>query len=208
MKQKGKTDAEIRRYNVMTRKNKVMRKEQLVEGRNEKSKGLGKKIIWDASDPNEFSFSFTKRGEETSRMITVPEYFLETYNIKLEYPHMPLVYIGNFEWYPIEFLYQGFAKMKGANSSSQVSAVLDYFDHHGGDKSVDNIERLLKEASSSLQRNGLSMRHVLEQYNLRISEKPIEVEAKVLPQPTITFGTQQSSIRNGSWNLQGVKFSK
>lgn len=208
MKQKGKTDAEIRHLNVMTRKNRFMKTERLVEGRNEESKGLGKSIIWNASDPNEFSFSFTKRGEETSRMITVPEYFLEVYNIKLQYPHLPLVFIGKNEWYPIEFLYQGFAKMKGANSSSQVSAVLEYFDHHGGDKSVDNIERLLREASGSLQNSGLTMRHVLEQFNLRVSEKPIEVEAKVLPQPTITFGTQPSSIRNGSWNLRGVRFSK
>jgi len=52
------------------------------------------------------------------------------------------------------------------------------------------------------------MKHVLDQYNLRVSDAPIEVTAKVLPQPTIKFSGQISNITNGSWNLRNVKFSK
>jgi hypothetical protein len=89
-----------------------------------------------------------------------------------------------------------------------VSAVLDYFDHFGGSSSVDNIKRLLQEASSSLKRVGLNMTHVLDQFNLRVSNDPIEVIAKVLPQPIIKFSGQPSNINNGSWNLRAVKFSK
>jgi len=204
----GKSDAEIRRLTIQSRKNKCMQKEKIMKGRNEHSVGIGSSIIWDASDPNQYSFPYTKYGEETSRQMTVPAYFMERYGLRLQYPHMPLVYLGNAEWFPIEFLFQGYAKMKGANSPNQVSAVLDYFDHSGGSESVENIKRLLREASSSLQKGGLNMKHVLDQYNLRVSDAPIEVTAKVLPQPTIKFSGQISNITNGSWNLRNVKFSK
>ena len=54
---------------------------------------------------------------------------------------------------------------------------------------------------------GLTLEHILRQFNLRVNATPIEVEARVLNEPKLSFGNQSASIRNGSWNLRNVKFA-
>ena len=117
-KEKGKTEKEINRFCVVVKTNKLLREDTVKHC----------KIIWSACDPNLHSFEFEDRkngGEK--KMVTVADYFWIRYRIKLKYPHMPLVFLGNKEWFPIEFLFQSFSKMRDANSKDQVSAVLEFY---------------------------------------------------------------------------------
>lgn len=83
------------------------------------------KILWSARDSRVYSFDFD--GVET----TVNQYFKDKYGITLKFPHMPIIFAGN-GWFPIEFVYQTFAKTRGAHSEDMKSKSLMYWDEHAG----------------------------------------------------------------------------
>ena len=94
----------------------------------------------------------------------------------LKIPKMPIVFLGNKEWFPIEFLAQCFGKMKGANSTEHVKAKLDYYKEHAGTNYVRNVSEVMQATS---QLHGLSIDDILLQFNLRKSTEPVQLEAKV-----------------------------
>ena len=62
---------------------------------------------------------------------------------------------------------------------------------------------------TELGQSGLTVENILQMYNLRVSREPVEVEARVLPEPTLKFaGGRAAGVKNGSWNLARVEFSK
>jgi len=207
MKNRGLSDQEISRRLVKLRKNVKMHIEKAKEDDEFPSKGIGKCIIWNASDPNLYSFFYPREGDD-KKLVSVNEYYRKKYSIQLRYPCMPIVYCGKLKgWIPVEFLVQAFSKMKDANSDAQKNAVLEYYDRNAGNGNVVNIQNMLKQASRVLERRGLNVSHILSQYNLRLNDNPIEVMAKVLPEPNVNFANEQARLNNGSWNLMGKKFS-
>lgn len=94
-------------------KNKPFRKDR----REDDSKGHGQRIILSANNPA--LYSFTVEGQET----TVASYFENRYGIRLKYPSMPIIYVDDISkrgggWYPIELVYQAFAKAKDNNEGT------------------------------------------------------------------------------------------
>eukprot|EP00555_Chaetoceros_dichaeta_P014768 CAMPEP_0198274828 /NCGR_PEP_ID=MMETSP1447-20131203/61976_1 /TAXON_ID=420782 /ORGANISM="Chaetoceros dichaeta, Strain CCMP1751" /LENGTH=212 /DNA_ID=CAMNT_0043969241 /DNA_START=29 /DNA_END=663 /DNA_ORIENTATION=+ len=106
------------------------------------------------------------------------------------------------EWYPVEFLYQAFGKAKNVNSTDQVTAILSYND----DKlKPDSYMESLKAIYSSLP--SVYAKSILDGLNLRIDSEPLQLEAKVLEEPTLEFArNKRVFIKNGSWDLRGVEF--
>ena len=174
------------------------------------------KIIWAADDIALYSFFERKReGEDDGippKEYSVYSYFIERYGITLKYPKMPIVFLGNKEWFPIEFLSQCFGKMKAANSDDQKKAVLDYYNQHAGTNYVANISKMVETVSKRVGELGLTIDDVLQQYNLRKSTEPIKLQAKLLPEPTLRFCDHDAFLKNGDWSVmkggRGVKFNK
>ena len=69
---------------------------------------------------------------EPPEIHTVASYFLKAYNIRLRFPHLPMIYIGKKEWFPLEFVFQASNKTRGANSADHVNGVLKYHDENSG----------------------------------------------------------------------------
>ena len=200
MKEKGFSDEQIQRKNIRVRRNKKIKADEKHECM---------KIIWGADDETLYSFEEKNPKDGVPpKNYTVFSYNKERYNIILKYPKMPIVFLGNREWFPIEFLYQAFGKTKGANSREHVAGVLGYYDENSGTRCVDNISNLSRIACQQLQRNGLSFEHILRQFNLRRSTDAVELEAKVLPEPQLAFGNTKASLRNGSWDLRDKIFKR
>ena len=90
----------------------------------------GRSIIWSACDENLHSF------EHEGQQMTVESYYRARYGFKLQYPHMPLVYVNDIKkkfggWFPIEFVSQAFAKSK-ENNEEIVNNILKYHDNIAG----------------------------------------------------------------------------
>ena len=84
----------------------------------------------------------------------------------------------------------------------------DFF-HSAGSESIQEVTTLTQKAMTDLGQSGLTVDNILQMYNLRVRREPVEVEARVLPEPILKFaGGRAASINNGSWNLARVEFSK
>ena len=109
------------------------------------------------------------------------------------------------EWFPLELLSMEFDKIKGANSSEQVRAKLDFYSNNGGYALVQKQKEFLNQAMDleieRIGNLGLTPDHLLNQYNLRRSSEPVKVTAKILSEPTIHFRNQNAFIKNGSWSV-------
>lgn len=169
-------------------------------------------VLWAADDPEVYcvekkpdpsgkdSMDEKKLEEEKPIVLSIAQYFDVKYGIKLRYPKLPIVHIGDKNWYPIEFLYQAFERTKDANSPTHVSDLLKHFDDNAGNKYVDEISSLLKQ----IEFNDINF----EKIGLVRSCEPVQLSAKILDQPHLKFGNQDASVNNGDWNLRGVQFAK
>eukprot|EP00978_Attheya_sp_CCMP212_P003703 scaffold7804_cov58-Attheya_sp.AAC.3 len=101
-----------------------------------------------------------------------------------------------------------FGKKKDANSSQHVKTVLDYYDKNAATDCIQNIQHLKNTAENLQNARGVRMSDCLAQYNFCIKQEPQEVDAKVLPLPTLTFKSGGAvQLGDGSWNLNRVKFA-
>ena len=165
-------------------------------------RGVG--ILWSACDDSVYFFEQKPRkGEPEDTPVirhTIASYFEAAYGIRLKFPHMPIVFIGKKEWYPMEFIFQAQSKTSGANNGDQVRGVLGYYDEFAGLGCIENIQKLSKKAQIDDQ---------LRRFNLVRDLEPVILEAKVLPEPKLTFArSEPASINNGSWDLRNKKFAK
>ena len=170
-------------------------------------------IIWGADDPALYSFTERRRkGDDETKPLkeyTVVSYFKERYRINIKYPKMPIVFLGDKEWFPIEFLFQSFGKMKAANSTKQVNAVLDYYNKNAGTKYVANVTQLAKDSLGRLKQLGCGLDDILAQYNFRKSSDPVELEAKLLPEPKLRFGDNADVwIKDGDFDIMNGRRPK
>lgn len=234
----NKSDAQIQRSLKRVRKNLKIKPDVT----------MGKaSILWVADDPAVYSIEKgakarsgnlhdgNKTHEEEPVILNVAQYFEQRHGIKLRYPKLPIVHIGEKNWYPIEFLYQAFERTKDANSPTHVSDLLKHFDENAGNRYVDEISSLLKQIEfkdANFEKIGLDRccepgrycEHVLHfsaVCNLFVSLSLfiyelcfilhsfiVELSAKILDQPHLKFGNQDASVSNGDWNLRGVQFAK
>jgi len=205
VRSKNKTDAQIEKMKTRVRKNLKIKRDD--------SRGKAC-ILWAADDPQIYSFEKRKprnrdattqenQDEEPTEppiKITLAEYFMQHHGIRLMYPSLPIVHIGDKNWYPVEMLYQAFDRTKDANSPGHVSDLLQHFDSIAGNKYVERTSSLLKQ----LDFNDDSF----EKIGLVRSCEPVQLSAKVLDQPRLKFGNQDASVNNGDWNLNRMEFAK
>jgi len=176
-----------------------------IQVRNQYSKG----IIWHMEDHKFLVRDRDAAEDDEGVMHTVASYFQEKYKIKLQYPDLPLIFIGKKNYLPIEFLFRAAGKMRGANKEEQVQAVLGYYDHNAGYACIENISQLADLACKTLEKEGESFENILEKFNFKRSHQPVEITAKLLAEPQLSFADNRSAqVRNGSWNLRDVKFKK
>lgn len=183
--------------------NKTLRKEKTQEG------GPAS-IIWDADDPSIHSFELLANKEdlESGTMMTIATYYKERYNMPLMYPHMPAIFIKDGKqdaYFPIEFLFQAFGKVRGADMNQHILAFNDDF---ASTRRVGHLETVYAEAERMMAQTGQPLSTLLEQFNISVSNEPMVLRATVFTQPNIGFRGNVTKIpRDGSWDLRNAQFS-
>ena len=115
---------------MTTEGRRLYKKKACQKDKEEGSQGNGRRIIWSASDPAQFSFLHNEQKE------TVFSFFEKEHGITLRYPHMPIFHLPKISrfggaWFPIELGFQAFAKSK-ENNEEMVNNILKYHDVHAG----------------------------------------------------------------------------
>ncbi|KAF8250164.1 Piwi-domain-containing protein [Wilcoxina mikolae CBS 423.85] len=153
-------------------------------------------------------FSLKRRqtdGSETTREISVEDYYRTTYNIRLRYPGLPLIRTRKKgESYPMELCFvQKDQRYPFKLNEKQTADMIRFTVQRPAERQNmirGNVDQLAWDKDP-----------VLRDYGLQVSKKMIETEARVLPTPQIQYGpgSQDAKFtpRDGRWDLRGKKFA-
>lgn len=145
---------------------------------------------------------------QPARNISVFDYFQQKWNIRLQYPDLPVVQMhkqirGNFVVLPMELCFLSDAqRYVGRLSGDQTTKMLAFA------ATIPSVRWGAVEKGKSMlnwQRDP-----VLNAYGLKINDSPETVNAKLLTAPEVAFssGGNEKPGNTGRWKLMGKKFYK
>ena len=193
LRDEGKSEEEIetkvkwrRRRNTKILQNKSLRR----KGSQEDGPAP---IIWDADDPSVHSFELLtdKDDPKSGTMTTIAAYFKERHNMPLNYPHLPAIFIKDGRqdaYFPIEFLFQAFGKVKGVDMNKHL---LKFNDDFASTHRVTHLETACADTKRVMAQPGQqSVATLLEQFHLSVHNEPMVLCATILKQPRISLEIQ------------------
>ena len=136
---------------------------------------------------------------------TVAKYFLDKYKMKLRYPHLPCLQVGQehkHTYLPLEVcnIVQGqrcIKKLTDMQTSTMIKATA---------RSAPDRER---EINNLVRKADLNNDPYVQEFGLNISRNLMEVRGRVLPAPKLQYGgrTKQQALPNqGVWDMRGKQF--
>jgi eukaryotic translation initiation factor 2C len=145
--------------------------------------------------------SFEKDGKK----VTIYDYFMKTYNVRIQYPDLPLVQAAkgkNPAVYPMEVLrikpcqrYQ--FKLDERQTSAMIKIAVTPPSERGA--AIDLGLKMLNWPSDP----------ILQKYGMKINTNKAIVEGRLIPAPTVAFaGGEAKPGTSGRWDLKGKKFFK
>jgi eukaryotic translation initiation factor 2C len=136
---------------------------------------------------------------------TVSKYFLDKYKMKLRFPHLPCLQVGQehkHTYLPLEVcnIVQGqrcIKKLTDMQTSTMIKATA---------KSAPERE---KEINNLIRKADFNNDPFVQEFGLNISHNLMEVRGRVLPPPKLQYGgrTKQQALPNqGVWDMRGKQF--
>jgi len=136
---------------------------------------------------------------------TVAKYFLDKYQIKLRFAHLPCLQVGQehkHTYLPLEVcnIVQGqrcIKKLTDMQTSTMIKATA---------RSAPDRE---KEINNLVRKADLNNDPYVQEFGLNISRSLMEVRGRVLPAPKLQYGgrTKQQALPNqGVWDMRGKQF--
>lgn len=150
----------------------------------------------------QYTFEMKDHGTGKKRKITLYDYFVEKYDIRLDYWQLPVVQMtkGNVV-YPMELLAVHRAqKYPYKLGEFQTSSMIKFAASKPAERrqAIDNCKKNLRHPEDD----------VLREYGLKVADSMIRTKARLLPNPEIMFGGNQkvNPGTSGRWDLRGKKF--
>ncbi|CAH4031249.1 protein argonaute-2 isoform X2 [Pieris brassicae] len=140
---------------------------------------------------------------------TVAKYFLDKYKMKLRYPHLPCLQVGQehkHTYLPLEVCnivpgQRCIKKLTDMQTSTMIKATA---------RSAPDRER---EINNLVRRANFNTDLYVKEFGLTISNNMMEVRGRVLPSPKLQYGGRVSSLggqqalpNQGVWDMRGKQF--
>nr|CAI5856771.1 unnamed protein product [Callosobruchus analis] len=136
---------------------------------------------------------------------TVAKYFLDKYKMKLRYPHLPCLQVGQehkHTYLPLEVCnivagQRCIKKLTDMQTSTMIKATA---------RSAPDRER---EINNLVRRADFNNDEYVQEFGLTISNNMMEVRGRVLPPPKLQYGgrsKQQAMPNQGVWDMRGKQF--
>ncbi|KIP10717.1 hypothetical protein PHLGIDRAFT_125407 [Phlebiopsis gigantea 11061_1 CR5-6] len=139
--------------------------------------------------------------------ITVADYFQKTYNLRLSYPDLLCVEVGNGALIPLELcLVPPGQIMRKQIPAEKTKSVVEF--------ATRRPEERLRSIRDGLGVLAYGQSEYVRQFGLHVheAEGPLQVDARILQPPTLQYGRGSSRPtiipRDGSWNMVDKKFYK
>ncbi|KAG6810227.1 hypothetical protein H0H92_012816 [Tricholoma furcatifolium] len=143
---------------------------------------------------------------ELGGVVSVEQYFLKTYNIKLKHPaDLPVVDLGSQKkvvWVPAELCDIIPGQPYGKLSDQETAQMIRY---------ACNPPRINAEAivNSGFPTLGLSpIQTPISGFDITIDTQMASIPGRELPPPRLSYKNKPLSVSNGSWNILDVKFHR
>ncbi|KZO92299.1 Piwi-domain-containing protein [Calocera viscosa TUFC12733] len=154
---------------------------------------LIKRVLYESARTAKFK---TREGEE----MTVLDYIRRTYNYTLQYPDMALVEVGSGAKLPIEMcdVLPG-QVWKRQTPPNQIRGILEF--------STQKPPERLRAIQNSMKILEYGQSKYLSAFNMKVTETPINVTARVLKPPELMYGNNSTiAPKDGAWNMKGKLF--
>ncbi|CAG0893618.1 unnamed protein product [Darwinula stevensoni] len=136
---------------------------------------------------------------------TVAKYFLDKYHMKLQFPHLPCLQVGQehkHTYLPLEVCnivagQRCIKKLTDMQTSTMIKATA---------RSAPDRE---KEINNLVRKADFNNDHYVKEFGLNIANAMMEVRGRVLPPPKLQYGgkTRQQALPNGGvWDMRGKQF--
>ncbi|KAF6775968.1 hypothetical protein AHF37_04519 [Paragonimus kellicotti] len=136
---------------------------------------------------------------------TVAKYFQERYNIRLEYPHLPCLQVGQEQkhtYLPLEVCnmvagQRCIKKLTDMQTSTMIKATA---------RSAPDRE---KEINNLVRRANFNADPHLQMFGINVNTRMAEIQGRVIPAPKIQYGGRtkaQASPQLGVWDMRGKQF--
>ncbi|KAF4523696.1 Argonaute-1 [Ephemera danica] len=139
---------------------------------------------------------------------TVAKYFLDKYKMKLRYPHLPCLQVGQehkHTYLPLEVCnivagQRCIKKLTDMQTSTMIKATA---------RSAPDRER---EINNLVRKADFNNDSYVQEFGLTISNNMMEVRGRVLPPPKLQYGGRVSSLsgqalpNQGVWDMRGKQF--
>ncbi|KAJ2687189.1 hypothetical protein IWW39_003110 [Coemansia spiralis] len=139
--------------------------------------------------------------------VTVAEYYLRRYNIRLNYPFLPGITDRRKSVFPIEFCsVVENQRFKGNLNEKQTGDMVKF----ACQKPKQNMDRIM----DILKKRSLGSSPIVQSFGLSLPNKLAEVESRVLPAPVLEYGSgQQQSVvpfepQGGAWDMRRKQVKK
>lgn len=151
-----------------------------------------------------FMFNLTDRTNNTSRPISVYDYFVQKYNIRLEHWYLPLIETTREGFFPMELCV--------INPNQRFQAKL------GPDQTASMIKFAVTRPRDRIQaiQHGVGMLKwhsdpYLDHFGLKVDPNMTVTQARLLQPPEVQYGgtgptSKVSPGTSGRWDLRGKKF--
>ncbi|KNC96140.1 uncharacterized protein SPPG_08528 [Spizellomyces punctatus DAOM BR117] len=131
------------------------------------------------------------------RKMSIAEYFLKQYNLRLKYPKLPVVVKSNGKSaFPMEFLKMAPSvrfknRLNGDQTSQMIRATVQ--------RPLDREKRIASAVTTALRYNN---NPYMKAFGISVDPSPMTIKARVLPAPDVVFGrNQRAKGTEGSWRL-------
>ncbi|SCZ89482.1 BZ3500_MvSof-1268-A1-R1_Chr1-1g01209 [Microbotryum saponariae] len=139
----------------------------------------------------------TDDGKTTS----VAEYFKAHYGIRLQHPEWPCVKVSNVALYPIELVSvlagQKYSRKLDPNQTAESLKLTTIGPRERVPLLRQGIQRIMPSSGTS----------PLQQWGMEFSAEPMQVQARLLPNPTVMM-KKAVNPRDGVWDLRGQQFNR
>ncbi|KAJ3279495.1 Eukaryotic translation initiation factor 2C, partial [Borealophlyctis nickersoniae] len=149
--------------------------------------------------------TFTWEHDGKKDLIAVAEYFKTQYDIKLKFPHLPCVVAAQNTYLPVEVCamlpgQRVLRKLDDVQTSNMIK-ITQKKPHDRLNRINDGVNQIVGHFQGGVRTNDY-----LQAFSIDIGRETLEVESRILPAPTISYGknSRERTVRpnDGVWNLK------
>lgn len=136
-------------------------------------------------------------GNTTEVEVTVHEYYILQYNIRLKSPNLPCIAAGRIRkptYIPIELcnIIPGQRYIKALSSTQR---------QHMIDQARQRPEIRQQMVQKAMEMSNYNSDHHIQDFNMKIEETMMRIQGRLLDPPRLKFQNIEETPRNGRWNF-------